>query len=154
MIMQPPLEITTEQKLEEFYKNNIKIKENIFLNLELEEFITNVEPDKPLKYYGTKEFNAKFIKWRLDKIKELYNEVINEPDIKLTPQQQSRYRHQTIIYFSKHLDRFLWEPYIKIFVEYLIETKPTLRYLDDPEFEEAYNKYHEKRLKAEEEEEI
>ena len=139
--MQPPPseEITTEQKIEEFNNKNKNIQKGGFLDIELEEYIDEVEPNKPLSYYGTEKFYKKFLTWRLNKIKEIYNNVIKE--LKMTPQEQSRYRNQTVIYYSKHLDTLLLPSFIKNFVKYLLKIKPQIRDLDTPSFQKGLNEY-------------
>ena len=123
---EPSQEEILAAKIDKFYEISELEREND-LTEQLEQFIKEEIPNREINYYGSPGFLNEFIKWRKATVKVIFNDVIQDEDIKIKPKQVESYFTKVDTYYDVNMDSKINRDDVKALVKYILQERPTLR---------------------------
>ena len=123
---EPSPEEILAAKIDKFYEIS-ELERNDDLTKQLEQFIKEEIPNREINYYGSPGFLNEFIKWRKTTLRAIYDDVINDEDVKIKKKQIETYFTKVATYYDVNMDSTLDRDDVKALVKYLLQERPTLR---------------------------
>ena len=140
----PEPEISPEDilaaKINEFYRAFGAPRSEVLTD-ELSFFIRDRVPGQEISYYGTEEFIIAFKEWRMKTLKAIYEMVISQGEVIVSPKNKEKYKSRIISYYLTNLDTPINPETILALIKYIDQERPSAAKVTEPKFREGFLRY-------------